>query len=66
MLFSEFIRASSIFNPLDILIMRLVQNGLQDDEVITLFVEHIDKFIELFITATITWESLQSINSEAA
>jgi len=65
-LFSDFLCKNNMFSGLELLIMTLIKNGLNEKDVIDLFTTHIDKFIELFITASITWESLENSKKEVA
>ena len=61
-MYSDFLNESDAYRKLELLKSKLVENGLNKDEVTQVFVKFINQFFEHIIKATIIWKTLKKIN----
>jgi hypothetical protein len=57
-LFTSFLEKTDAYKKLDLFIMRLVQNGMSEDQVTEEFVKFIHRFFEHIIKAIVIWRTL--------
>lgn len=63
--FSAFIIENRLHNPLELMIMELIKNGLEPIEIKSMFSDTLDKFCESFITATLVWEDIKELEQQS-